>query len=142
MPAGQIMLSSEHQRVHAGNAFSFAEGRTGAGVSAVTLTLDDGATVQATVGGGWFVAWWPGGREIKSAELATPAGAVTQTFNFSPEIPCREQRCSSGTSAVGGGGPGARGSVVSGFASGGGGGGAGAGEGEGEGSTQNYAPSR
>jgi len=132
-PADQIMLSSEHQTNH-GQGFSFAEGRTGAGVSGVTLTLDDGTNVQATVGGGWFVAWWPGDREIKSADLATSTGAVTQTFNLSPEIPCRtDQRCSSTSNAVGGGGPATRGTAVTGFASGGG---------IGQGTTQSYNRSR
>jgi uncharacterized membrane protein YgcG len=132
-PADQIMLSSEHQTNH-GQAFSFAEGRTAAGVSGVTITLDDGTNVQATVGGGWFVAWWPGAREIKSAELATPTGAVTQTFNLSPEIPCRnDPRCSSTSNAVGGGGSGGSGVAVTGFASGGG---------SGQGTTQSYNRSR
>lgn len=133
VPADQIMLSSQHQSNHGGQAFSFAEGRTGVGVTAVTLTLDDGATVQATVGGGWFVAWWPGAREIKSAHLATPTGAVTQTFNLSPEIPCRNQGCSSGATSVGGGGPGTRGFAVTGFSSGGG---------ASQGGTQSYGRSR
>jgi len=120
VPAGQIMLSSGHHTDRGGEAFSFAEGRTGAGVTGVTLTLDDGAKVQATVGGGWFVAWWPGPGEVKSADLATATGAVTQTFNLSPEIPCRNQGCSSETTAVGGGGPGTRGVAVTGFGSAGG----------------------
>jgi uncharacterized membrane protein YgcG len=122
VPAGQILLSASHQTDRGGDGYSFADGRTGAGVSGVTLTLDDGTNVQATVGGGWFVAWWPGGHLIKSAELSTPTGVVTQTFNLSPEIPCRSApRCSSSRSDVGGGGPAAGGMSVSGFASGGGG---------------------
>ncbi|HUA71119.1 MAG TPA: hypothetical protein VMA96_08565 [Solirubrobacteraceae bacterium] len=134
VPAGQIMLSSSHQTDRGGQPFSFAEGRTGAGVSGVTLTLNDGTKVQATVGGGWFVAWWPGARDIKSADLATPTGTVTQTFNLGPEIPCRtDQRCSSGVGEVGGGGPGTNGVAVSGFASGGG---------SGQASSQNYSSSR
>ncbi|HUA47482.1 MAG TPA: hypothetical protein VMA77_19760 [Solirubrobacteraceae bacterium] len=132
--ADQILLSTEHQTGHGGQAFSFAEGQTGAGVSGVMLTLDDGTKVQATVGGGWFVAWWPGAREIKSGDLATPTGTVTQTFNLSPEIPCREnERCSGGSNAVGGGGSGTTGGAVSGFASGGG---------SGQGPTQSYGLSR
>ena len=134
VPSGQVVLSSEHQTNRSGQAYSFAEGRTGAGVSGVTLTLDDGTKVQATVGGGWFVAWWPGAREIKSADLATPTGTETQTFNLSPEIPCRaDQRCSGDTNAVGGGGPGTRGVAVTGFGSAGG---------AGDGSAQSYSRSR
>ena len=106
VPAGQVLLSSSHRTDRGGHAFSLADGRTGPGVSGVTLSLDDGTNVQATVGGGWFVAWWPSGHEIKSAELTTPTGTVTQTFNLSPEIPCGTRRCASGMSesgSVGGG---------------------------------------
>ena len=106
VPAGQVLLSSSHRTDRGGHAFSLADGRTGPGVSGVTLSLDDGTNVRATVGGGWFVAWWPSGHEIKSAELTTPTGTVTQTFNLSPEIPCGTRRCASGMSesgSVGGG---------------------------------------
>jgi hypothetical protein len=105
VPAGQVLLSTSHRTDRGGNRFSFADGRAGAGVSGVTLTLDDGTNVQATVGGGWFVAWWPGGQQIKSAELTTPTGTVAQTFNLSPEIPCGSGACTSGSSAVGNGHP-------------------------------------
>jgi hypothetical protein len=101
VPGGQVLLSTSHRTDRGGNGFSFADGRTGAGVSGVTLTLDDGTNVQATVGGGWFVAWWPSGHQIKSAELTTPTGTVTQTFNLSPEIPCGGNRaCTSGGSTA------------------------------------------
>jgi hypothetical protein len=115
VPAGQVLLSAEHRSDRAGQPFTFAEGRTGAGVREVTLTLDDGSRVQATVGGGWFVAWWPAVHQIKSAQLTTSTGTITQTFNLSPEIPCRAGACSGGSSrggevgmstVVGGGGTG------------------------------------
>jgi hypothetical protein len=85
VPDGQILFSSAHRTDRAGQAFSFSDGRTGAGVTGVTLLLDNGTTVQATVGNGWFVAWWPGGNQVKSAQITTPAGVKTQTFNFPPE---------------------------------------------------------
>jgi hypothetical protein len=117
VPAGQVLMSSSHRTDRGGDAFSLADGRTGPGVSGVTLSLDDGTNVRATVGGGWFVAWWPSGHEIKSAELTTPTGTVTQTFNLSPEIPCGTQRCASGTSESGsaGGGSVSGGSVPGSF---------------------------
>jgi hypothetical protein len=111
VPAGQVLLSTSHETDRGADGFSFADGRAGAGVSGVTLTLDDGTNVQATVGGGWFVAWWPGGHQIKSAELTTPTGTVTQKFNLTPEIPCAgNQACTGGSTAAGtgprvGGGP-------------------------------------
>lgn len=84
VPAGRVAMSATHMTDRAGDAFSFAEGHTGAGVNAVSLVLDDGAKVQATVGGGWFVAWWPGLRSVKAAEVTAPAGTQTQTFRPEP----------------------------------------------------------
>jgi hypothetical protein len=79
VPAGHILLSSSHVTNRAG-AYSFAEGRTGDGVRAVTLNLDDGSEVQATVANGWFVAWWPSAHVVTSADVTTPAGVSTQTL--------------------------------------------------------------
>jgi hypothetical protein len=130
VPAGQIQLSSFHSTAggpnthltnqQSGPAYSFAEGRTGAGVSGVTLALDDGSKVQATVGGGWFVAWWPGAQQVKEAEVTTPAGVTTQTLDVPPTSPCRDQAgCGSKAGPAGGsfsvGGGGARSGTVNGF---------------------------
>jgi hypothetical protein len=79
VPAGHVLLSSSHLTSQAG-AYSFAEGRTGDGVSALTLNLDDGSKVQATIANGWFVAWWPGTHAVTSVDVTTPAGTSTQTF--------------------------------------------------------------
>lgn len=134
VPAGQVLLSTSHETNRGGDGYSFADGRTGAGVSGVTLTLDDGTNVQATVGDGWFVAWWPGGHQIKSAALTTPTGTTTQTFNLSPEIPCGSApQCASSGSDVGGGKGAGGGVSVSGFASG---------SGSSQGSVQSYSRSR
>jgi hypothetical protein len=116
VPAGQIMLWGAHDADRAGDAYSFADGRTGAGVSAVTLVFDDGATVQATVGNGWFLAWWPGGHGVKAAQVTTPAGVSTQTINLAPAAPCPP---GSTACASSGGGSGA-GGAVTGSAGGGG----------------------
>jgi hypothetical protein len=82
VPADSVQLSSVHQTDRSGQAYGLAYGRTGAGVSAVTLVLDDGTQVQATVGNGWFDAWWPGDHQVTSAQLTTPVGARTQTFDL------------------------------------------------------------
>jgi hypothetical protein len=88
VPAGHILLANSHTTDRAGDSYSLAEGRTGAGVTGVTLTLDDGTNVQATVGNGWFVAWWPDSHVVKSAQLTTPTGVTTQTFDQSaPRVP-------------------------------------------------------
>ena len=84
VPADQVQLASAHRSARAGRDFGFAYGRTGTGVSAVTLVLDDGTKVQATVANGWFIAWWPGSHQLESAELTTPAGSSTQKCDLSP----------------------------------------------------------
>jgi hypothetical protein len=108
--AGQILLSSSHMTTSGGNAYSFADGRAGAGVSAVTLVLADGSDVRATVENGWFVAWWPSTSDVKSAQVTTPAGTTTQPANSPRANPCGAAHCSSsgfgGVVSSGGGGAG------------------------------------
>jgi hypothetical protein len=82
VPADQVQLASAHRSDRGGKAFGFAYGRTGSGVSAVTLVLDDGTDVQATVANGWFIAWWPSSHQLASAKLTTPAGSSTQKFDL------------------------------------------------------------
>jgi hypothetical protein len=61
-------------------AYTFVIARAGDGVSAADLTLDDGTQVTATVDNGWAVAWWPGSRQLSSAQLTTASGVQTQTL--------------------------------------------------------------
>jgi hypothetical protein len=61
-----------------GDTASVLVGQAGTGVTAVTLTLDDGTTVQSTTTNGWFAAWWPGSQMPHSAAMTTPTGTSTQ----------------------------------------------------------------
>ncbi|HEX4011942.1 MAG TPA: hypothetical protein VHX62_18110 [Solirubrobacteraceae bacterium] len=88
LPAGQIAVTQLAHTSRAGNAYSFAEGRTGSGVTAATLNLSDGSHVQATVQNGWFVAWWPSGAGVSSAAVTAGAGTNTQTLNTPAAAPC------------------------------------------------------
>jgi hypothetical protein len=107
VPAGTLHLWDEHTTTtHAGQAYGFGIARSGADVSAATLTLDDGIAVTATVQNGWAVAWWPGNHQVTGAQLTTPSGTQTQTFPLSP---CGHplDRCGGGShGAAPGGGPG------------------------------------
>jgi hypothetical protein len=120
-PAGQVALSSSSQTTTPdGNGYSFTEGRVGAGVTAVTLVLDDGTPVQTTVQGDWFVAWWPGDHAAASARVTTSAGTTTQTLPSRSGTGCPQPKpgsggarmCMSGT-AVGRGAGHASSAVVS-----------------------------
>ncbi|HWE32533.1 MAG TPA: hypothetical protein VG410_03560 [Solirubrobacteraceae bacterium] len=79
VPAGQIQLNGGHSATPAGQQYGFAEGRTGAGVTAVALQLADGSTVNATVRNRWYIAWWPSGTELKSATVSSASGDHAQT---------------------------------------------------------------
>ena len=80
-PAGQILPSFQEHTARAGDAYSFVEGRAGAGVTAAALVLSDGSKVQATIQNGWLVAWWPGSAQLVSAQVTTATGTSTQTFD-------------------------------------------------------------
>lgn len=68
--------------------YTLVEGRTGVGVTALSLTLGNGSEVTATSGDGIFIAWWPGSQSIASAQLTTPNGQATQPLNLpGPQIP-------------------------------------------------------
>ena len=89
-PAGAGAIAVDQMSVLArdSQAYTLVEGRTGAGVTGVTLSLGNGTTVTATNGGGIFVAWWPGSETVTSATVTTAAGTSTQTLNLAgPDIP-------------------------------------------------------
>jgi hypothetical protein len=93
VPVGKLYLSSEHTTAHAGQSYGFVVARAGAGVTAATLTLEDGTEVTATVENGWAVAWWPGSHQVTRAQLTTPSGTQTQTFPLSR---CGLHNCTGG----------------------------------------------
>jgi hypothetical protein len=61
-------------------AYSLDIGQAGTDVTAVTLVLDEGTRVAATVSHGWFAAWWPGSSSARSAEITGASGTSTQQF--------------------------------------------------------------
>ena len=63
------------------HSLSTVSGSVGPGVSASTFILRDGTQVKATVGHGWYVAWWPGSSDpdehIPTAVRLTTAHGTT-----------------------------------------------------------------
>jgi hypothetical protein len=84
--AGQIQFRGGGMRDSAGNALTLIDGPAGAGVTAVTITLSDGSYVQATVTGGWYLAWWPGPVTATNAKVTTAAGTNTVTVPSAPAL--------------------------------------------------------
>lgn len=102
--AGQLFVWADHTSTDSGQPYTFAIAQAGDGVSAASLTLDDGSSVTATVQNGWVVAWWPGSAHLASAQLTTPSGTRTQTF---AAYPCDVTNCGGGPhGGAPGGGPG------------------------------------
>ncbi len=58
--------------------FSQVVGRTGAGVTRVTIRLNDGTRVTASCANGWFLAWWPGSHGLSATEVTTATGTRAQ----------------------------------------------------------------
>jgi hypothetical protein len=98
--AGQIELDGDGTRDSAGNVLTLVDGRTGAGVTAVTIERSDGSSVQATVANGWYLAWWPGTVAATNAEVTTASGPSTVAFPSTPALPA--PRCPSGAHCAAG----------------------------------------
>ena len=72
----QVMQS--HLTTADDGPYTLVDGRTQSGVTGVTLVLDDGQDVVATVADGWFVAWWPGSANATSTQVTTASGTTTE----------------------------------------------------------------
>jgi hypothetical protein len=101
--AGQLQFSGGATRDSAGNQLTLADGRAGTGVNAVTFELSDGTAVQATVSGGWYMAWWPGTATATKADVTTASGTTSAAVPAGPDLSqCPTgARCSAGYSVSG-----------------------------------------
>jgi hypothetical protein len=61
-----------------GQGFGSLDGRVGLGVTGLSLVLDDGTSLVATISGGWFAAWWPTRQGVQYAEVTTSSGTSQQ----------------------------------------------------------------
>jgi hypothetical protein len=83
--AGPITeASDERLTTDSGQGYTFVQGQVANDVTGITLALSDGSSVQATVAGGSFVAWWPGSTDPTSASVASSSGVMTQQLTFAP----------------------------------------------------------
>lgn len=96
VPAGEASVVSSGSNTtptdEGSKQFSRLVGRTGAGVSGVTLRLSDGSRVTATCANGWFLAWWPGTQPAVAVEVMTPAGTNLRQLTGAPAIAARRGR--------------------------------------------------
>jgi hypothetical protein len=87
VPAGQVQLFGSGMQDSSGHALTLVDGRVGAGVTSVRIDRGDGSSVQATVSGGWYLAWWPGTARATTADLTSTTGTVTEQFPSTPQGP-------------------------------------------------------
>jgi len=78
IPAGHLSIVSSGSRTtppdEGSQQFSQLVGRTGPGVTGVTLRLRGGTRVTASLANGWFLAWWPGMQGGTATEVRTSTG--------------------------------------------------------------------
>ena len=78
VPAGHVAIVSSGTTTtppaEGSHHFSQVVGRTGAGVTGVTLTLRSGTRVTASLANGWFLAWWPGTQRGTATEVTVSKG--------------------------------------------------------------------
>jgi hypothetical protein len=84
-PPGQVEVFYAAEAGHAGaegleegKPYNYIDGQTGSEVTAVTLDLEGGEQVQASVENGWFLAWWPGTEKATKAEVSTASGTSAE----------------------------------------------------------------
>lgn len=70
-----------HLESSSSGAYTVMEGTISSDVSTVTVRLADGSDIGTTIGGGWFVAWWPNDEAAVSAEVTTPNGTTSQPLH-------------------------------------------------------------
>lgn len=79
LPAASARV--DRVRAVAAGGYTFAVGQVGAAVTGVAVQRVDGSVVAATVGGGFFIAWWPHADGVRA--LSVTAGSTSRTIPVS-----------------------------------------------------------
>ena len=67
--------------------YTLVDGRVASGVTGVTLVLDNGQDVVATVADGWLLAWWPSDVAATSSQVTNASGITSETLLSSTKGP-------------------------------------------------------
>jgi hypothetical protein len=95
--SGIEQMTTAHLTASTDGSYTLVEGRLASDVSGVTLIRSDGSDVVASVGAGWFIAWWPTDLGVSSAVVTTTTGATTTVAI--PAGPVGPPSCSPSASA-------------------------------------------
>jgi hypothetical protein len=88
----------------ADGSYTLVDGRVASGVTGVTLVLDNGQDVVATVADGWLLAWWPSDAAATSSQVTNASGTTSETLVSStkgPPTPPAPGSCSPTTTTDG-----------------------------------------
>jgi hypothetical protein len=67
--------------------YTLVDGRVASGVTGVTLELDNGQDVVATVADGWLLAWWPSDAAATSSQVTKASGTTPEALVSSTKGP-------------------------------------------------------
>ncbi len=67
--------------------YTLVDGRVASGVTGVTLVLDNGQDVVATVADGWLLAWWPRDVAANSSQVTNESGTKSEALVSSTKGP-------------------------------------------------------
>ena len=67
--------------------YTLVDGRVASGVTGVTLVLDNGQDVVATVADGWLLAWWPSDAAATSSQVTNGSGTTSEILVSSTKGP-------------------------------------------------------
>ncbi len=67
--------------------YTLVDGRVATGVTGVTVVLDNGQDVVATVADGWLLAWWPSDAAATSSQVTNASGTTSETLVSSTKGP-------------------------------------------------------
>ena len=67
--------------------YTLVDGRVASGVTGVTLVLDSGQDVVATVADGWLLAWWPSDATATSSQVTNASGTTSEALVSSTKGP-------------------------------------------------------
>lgn len=60
--------------------YTLVDARVASGVTGVSLVLDNGQDVEATVADGWLLAWWPSDAAASSSQVTNASGTSSETL--------------------------------------------------------------
>jgi hypothetical protein len=76
-----------HLSTTADGPYTLVDGRVASGVTGVTLVLDNGQDVVATVADGWLLAWWPGDAAATSSQVTNASGTTSEPLTAAAKGP-------------------------------------------------------